>query len=115
MSKGFGVVQRRLVEIFQKTDRSYTVGELCGLVYGVGKAEMRHRVAAHRALVGVLQRYSWIGVNDKGSPYYFYDCRNPQACHHAEMRRDKVLLTPKDEQRTLARWCKQEAIREFQR
>ncbi|MEH2576523.1 hypothetical protein V1272_005858 [Bradyrhizobium sp. AZCC 1708] len=57
MSRGLGLVARRLQEVFAKNPSlSFSTSELCHLVYGRGLIEKKHRVAVLRALRTLVRR-----------------------------------------------------------
>ena len=80
MSRGPGRVQSAINELFTRhPDRSYTIEELCELVYGETWIEKRHRVAVLRAAKSVAKRHPDMVIwrsEQKGGTLIFVNHRN---------------------------------------
>jgi hypothetical protein len=78
MSKGFGLVQRKLAAIFDSNpDDAFRVDELCWKIYGDDGylPEKKQRVAVIRAAKGLVAKRAdldWIGSSGPGHSLVFY-------------------------------------------
>jgi hypothetical protein len=94
MSKGPGVVQRKIAALFTAhPDRSFTVEELAREVYGRSMISKRHRVAVIRAAKRVLKAHPQIVIKRaqarRGHRSIFFNHRSLHSYAAARLKGDR--------------------------
>ena len=98
MSKGPGIVTRKLSEVFRKNpEGQHTTAELCRRVYGIRRAQKKHRVAVLRALkrLGTTSMpflWRWVPSYEKADDVWFDHRIYPmkKGCAPASAKRPRV-------------------------